>query len=127
MAPEVLELKVFAQVMLLKNIDATLVNGTLGKVVAFDEQDNPIVDFFIIDGDKRTTRRMTVQEERWSIEDASHRVVATRLQVCIHLLIGIVSTLKLISRIIYSIILDSSSLGVRYVSTCRMKKRYEYS
>ena len=35
MAPEVLELKKGAQVMLIKNIDEMLVNGSLGKVVGF--------------------------------------------------------------------------------------------
>lgn len=35
MAPPVLELKKGAQVMLIKNIDENLVNGSLGKVIAF--------------------------------------------------------------------------------------------
>ncbi|EPS39197.1 hypothetical protein H072_7026 [Dactylellina haptotyla CBS 200.50] len=35
MAPHVLELKVGAQVMLVKNMDETLVNGSLGRIVAF--------------------------------------------------------------------------------------------
>ncbi|KAK6350210.1 hypothetical protein TWF696_009930 [Orbilia brochopaga] len=35
MAPRVLELKIGAQVMLVKNMDETLVNGSLGRVVAF--------------------------------------------------------------------------------------------
>ncbi|KEY67206.1 hypothetical protein S7711_03065 [Stachybotrys chartarum IBT 7711] len=37
MAPKALELKVNAQVMLIKNLDDTLVNGSLGKVIAFSD------------------------------------------------------------------------------------------
>jgi ATP-dependent DNA helicase PIF1 len=35
MAPTVIELKIHSQVMLIKNVDDTLVNGSLGRVVAF--------------------------------------------------------------------------------------------
>lgn len=38
MAPKGLELKVGAQVMLIKNLDETLVNGSLGKVIAFSDE-----------------------------------------------------------------------------------------
>ncbi|KAK5989155.1 ATP-dependent DNA helicase PIF1 [Cladobotryum mycophilum] len=38
MAPKSLELKVNSQVMLIKNLDESLVNGTLGKVVAFSDE-----------------------------------------------------------------------------------------
>ncbi|KAF4123143.1 ATP-dependent DNA helicase PIF1 [Geosmithia morbida] len=38
MAPPVIELKVGAQVMLIKNFDASLVNGSLGKVIAFSDE-----------------------------------------------------------------------------------------
>lgn len=38
MAPKSLELKVNSQVMLIKNLDETLVNGSLGKVIAFSDE-----------------------------------------------------------------------------------------
>ena len=38
MAPKSLDLKVDAQVMLIKNLDDTLVNGSLGKVIAFSDE-----------------------------------------------------------------------------------------
>jgi ATP-dependent DNA helicase PIF1 len=38
MAPKAIELKVDAQVMLIKNLDETLVNGSLGKVIGFSDE-----------------------------------------------------------------------------------------
>jgi ATP-dependent DNA helicase PIF1 len=38
MAPRVIDLKVNAQVMLIKNLDETLVNGSLGKVIGFSDE-----------------------------------------------------------------------------------------
>ena len=35
MAPQVLKLRINAQVMLIKNVDDTLVNGSMGKIVSF--------------------------------------------------------------------------------------------
>ena len=44
MAPRVLTLKVNAQVMLLKNMDVGLVNGSVGKVIAFKNPEEPLED-----------------------------------------------------------------------------------
>lgn len=45
MAPTVIELKVNSQVMLIKNIDDSLVNGSLGRIVGFmDEKSFDLVD-----------------------------------------------------------------------------------
>ena len=38
MAPQSISLKKGAQVMLIKNIDETLVNGSIGKVIAFMDE-----------------------------------------------------------------------------------------
>ncbi|MBS94873.1 MAG: hypothetical protein CL799_10575 [Chromatiales bacterium] len=38
MSPKTLDLKIGAQVMLIKNLNETLVNGTLGKVIAFSDE-----------------------------------------------------------------------------------------
>lgn len=43
MAPQKLVLKIGAQVMLIKNLDANLVNGTVGRVVGFGVPDVPDV------------------------------------------------------------------------------------
>jgi len=44
-APEVLEIKLEAQVSLIKNLDNTLINGSLGIVKGFSEKGYPIVFF----------------------------------------------------------------------------------
>jgi len=62
LAPEVLKLKVGAKVMFVKNnFEEGFVNGTLGKVVAFD-QDGPVVQ--IING-----RNIHVKPVNWMIEE----------------------------------------------------------
>lgn len=63
-APEVLELCIGAQVMLLYNIDleAKLANGSRGVVVGFSEEDLPIVRF--LNGEERI-----IEHQVWKIED----------------------------------------------------------
>lgn len=48
-APPMLEFKKGAQVMLIKNMDGTLVNGSLGRIVAF--QDETMFKFYVEDED----------------------------------------------------------------------------
>ena len=78
MAPDVLELRVGAQVMLLKNlVPGLLVNGTTGIVVGFDESTSaPIVTFTATNGTKHT---MTMAKAVWE-RKMGRVVVAKRTQ-----------------------------------------------
>lgn len=104
MAPMLIELKMNSQVMLIKNIDDTLVNGSLGRVVNFmDEQTFdrayhgeeettprpksdtkttaklwPLVEFALPDG---SSRQLLVQREQWKVELPSGEVQACRSQI----------------------------------------------
>lgn len=108
MAPKELRLRVEAQVMLIKNIDETLVNGTMGRVIGFMHPTNlaesssdiangvgitgaipkksnvdttkpwPQVEFSLANGKKRN---MLVSPETWKIELQSGEVQASRIQV----------------------------------------------
>lgn len=104
MAPGLLRLRVDAQVMLIKNIDDTLVNGSMGKVVRFMDpnkvagQDDewvekngkdakksatvemteyPVVEFAVPGG----KREMLVIPETWKVELPNGEVQVSRLQV----------------------------------------------
>jgi len=73
-APDVLCLKIGAQVMLIKNRDENLVNGSLGVVVSFDSNKLPRVRF-------DTGEVITMDRVDWTIEDQDKKVVARRRQV----------------------------------------------
>lgn len=106
MAVERLELKIGAQVMVIKNLDADLVNGSVGKVIGFgydaqmDSEDEtepdkkklklaaevgagrlemaPRVEFKIHGGE---IRQVLMKREEWSVEDSSRITIASRKQV----------------------------------------------
>jgi hypothetical protein len=68
MALQRLTLRVGAQVMMIKNVDEMLVNGTMGIVVGFagkKRRGYPFVKFFLRDG---ITRRMLVKPVTWTEE-----------------------------------------------------------
>jgi ATP-dependent DNA helicase PIF1 len=75
-APDVLELKEGMQVMLIKNMDRKLVNGSLGVLIGFTENDNPIVEFKLPFGEEVTE---VIERQEWSVE-ASDMVLA-RVQI----------------------------------------------
>ena len=108
MAPKVLGLRVDAQVMLIKNMDDSLVNGSMGKVVRFadpafyggvedDEgaggagagagkraagvgqvEQFPVVEFALPGGGKR---EIIVMRENWKVELPNGEVQVSRTQV----------------------------------------------
>lgn len=110
MAPEKLTLRIGAQVMLIKNMDETLVNGSMGKVVRFcqrqfygTEQDDvdssgkpkgekrkpttndmflPIVEFVL---PNKTRRETLILPETWKVEQPDGDVQVSRMQVGLRL------------------------------------------
>lgn len=100
MYPKVLHLRIGSQVMLIKNTDETLVNGSLGKVIRFettrtyagastddlkenapkkgkDTRAYPIVRFEI----RGSHRELMVTPETWKSELPSGEIQASRMQV----------------------------------------------
>ena len=80
LAPEELVLKKGAQVMFVKNnYDKGYVNGTMGVVTGFDEQEDlPII--MTTDGDE-----ITVEQEKWVIEDEGGKTLASIKQIPLRL------------------------------------------
>lgn len=110
MAPKQLTLRLNAQVMLIKNMDETLVNGSIGKVVEFIDPAQASKDLLIADeeegGSKKPksktaavgggglqypvvefnipgggTRRMLVTPEAWKVELPNGEVQVQRSQL----------------------------------------------
>jgi hypothetical protein len=97
MAVGVLELKRDAQVMLVKNVSDTLVNGSVGKVLGFsppadggsnekkprhqgggDVELLPLVEFSTFRGKEK----MLVSRDEFRAEDSEGKLLARRVQVC---------------------------------------------
>lgn len=97
MAPGVIQLKIDSQVMLIKNMDEQLVNGSIGKVVRFQDPTDgtagdpqgkkkagglvwPVVAFPIAGG---LVRETMVQPETFKVELPNGEVQVSRTQVSI--------------------------------------------
>ena len=93
MAPPMISLKKGAQVMLIKNIDDTLVNGSVGKVIAFmdertfdiyheDDQDFQAVDDCLAKEEEMTESRLKLRQmiSKDMLGDTSHKWPLVRFQ-----------------------------------------------
>lgn len=79
LADEVLELKIGAKVMFVRNnFDVGYVNGTLGTVSGYTEKDEPIIK--TLDGEFHIAK-----PETWAIEDESGKALASFTQVPLRL------------------------------------------
>eukprot|EP01035_Chromulina_nebulosa_P029583 gene29583-39229_t len=93
-APSRLELRIGAQVMLVKNIDTPigLVNGARGVVKAFINTESegvlPNVDFTLLVNNRRTLLNRTLSRCIWDISE-NNRVLASRTQIPLMLAWGI--------------------------------------
>ncbi|ORY41688.1 hypothetical protein BCR33DRAFT_337939 [Rhizoclosmatium globosum] len=107
MAPETLDLKIGAQVMLIKNkFTVGLVNGSMGRVIGFEEATGcPVVDFF------EGPRGFVVGVDDWKYE-VNRSVKATREQVCV----GIDVSLLESGLDCFVFLLGSASSGLCFVS-----------
>jgi ATP-dependent DNA helicase PIF1 len=81
MAVGTLELKVDAQVMLVKNVSETLVNGSVGRVLAFEDDVDgtrvPLVEFQTFKG----LETVPVSRDEFRAEDSEGKLLAKRIQV----------------------------------------------
>ena len=79
LAEEILELKIGAKVMFVRNnFEVGFVNGTLGTVTGFSEKDEPIIKS--LDGEF-----FVAKPEAWAIEDESGKALASFTQVPLRL------------------------------------------
>jgi len=79
LADEVLELKIGAKVMFVRNnFDVGFVNGTIGTVTGYSEKDEPIIKS--LDGEFYIAK-----PETWAIEDESGKALASLTQVPLRL------------------------------------------
>lgn len=101
MAPKELEVRLGAQVMLIKNYDEMLVNGSLGTIIEFSTTDDwaaydpieaaekkkkssastlvfPVVEFLLVGGGKR---KQLIQPEQWKVELPDGEVQVSRSQL----------------------------------------------
>lgn len=79
LAEEILELKIGAKVMFVRNnFEVGFVNGTLGNVSGYTEKDEPIIK--TLDGEF-----YVVKPETWAIEDESGKALASFTQVPLRL------------------------------------------
>lgn len=79
-APRELSLKKGCQVMLVRNISDSLVNGTVGTVTGFktiDEFKHPIVDVVCANG---RIKKILVNRAQWESMDMNGNIIASRLQ-----------------------------------------------
>ena len=138
MAPETLSLRIDCQVMLIKNIDETLVNGSMGRVVKFADpvaygreldipviggssgtkkpssssacKLYPVVEFVLPSGAKRSC---VVMPEVWKVELPDGEVQVSRTQVRIAFLDMLCSTLML------SLVATNTRVGHEYTQISR--------
>lgn len=121
-APAILKLKIGCPVMVLKNLqDSDSVNGTIGKVVAF----NPIGPIIEVDG-----RREIISSESWELKEQvleggkfKYKVIAERNQIPLRLAYSI-SVHKCQGQTLDRAVIDLSTAfecGQHYVALSRVK------
>ncbi len=116
LAPEILQLKKGAQVMFVRNnYELGYVNGTMGKVVSFTENDDPIVEL-------ESRKQVTVSLAHWTIME-DEKIIAQLTQIPLRLAWAI-TVHKSQGMTLDSAIIDLSKSfiqGMGYVALSRVK------